>query len=110
MQNLIKDDRIWEQVLETLSQGGRLSKLYKLPPHEVTAMLKEYGNTASRDLAIVFNHIQSKRGDEVQKFLKKVGDYRAYAMLHTLIRCMRCWVETESTVQSVSRRWRIANA
>lgn len=110
MQLDIKEDRIWEQVLETLSQGGRLSKLYKLPTHEVTAMLKAHGNTASRDLAVVFNLIQRKDADAIDAFLSKVGEYRVYAMLHTLIRCMRCWVETESNVQSVNRRWRIANA
>lgn len=104
------EDRIWEQVLEILSQGGRLSKLYKLPNHEVAAMLKVHGSGSSRDLAVVFHLISQKRPLEVPAFLARVGDYRCFAMLHTLIRCMRCWVETESTVQQVRRRWRIANA
>jgi len=104
------DDRIWESVLEVLSQGGRLSRLYKLPQHEVTAMLKIYGGGSSRDLATVFHMISQNRGLEVSAYLSRVGEFRCYAMLHTLIRCMRCWVETESNVQNVRRRWRIANA
>src|SRR5689334_20712855 len=110
MQTNLKDDRIWEQVLETLSQGGRLSRLYKLPTTEVTALLKIYGHGSSRDLAQFFNLVQHRRAEDLASFVDRAGEARLYAMLHTLIRCMRCWVETESNVQTVRRRWRVANA
>ena len=108
--NLSLEDRTWENVLELLSQGGRLSKLYKMPKHEVQAVLKAHSSTVDRDLALVFQMVIQKRALEVPAFLSRIGDYRCYAMLHNLIRCMRCWVESGSPVQTVRRRWRVANA
>jgi hypothetical protein len=110
MNIVIKEDRIWEQVLELLSQGGNLSRLYKLPHHELMAVVKAHGQKSSRDLARVFNYVQKNDQEGLKHFLVVAGESRVFSMLHCLIRCMRCWVESESSVQSLKKRWRVAHA
>ena len=105
-----KEDRVWEQVLEALSMGGRLARMHKLRTHELNAIMKLNNQHASGDLARFFVLTQLSRLEERDEYVCKLGEHRTYAMLYTLIRCMKCWVETESPVQTVRQRWRIAHS
>jgi len=106
-----KEDRVWEQVLEQLSQGGRLARFQRLPKHELNAYLRLFGKSTSHDLRKVFAMVQSQSPkDLLQKFIEDKGEQRVYSMLYQLIGCMKCWVESESPVQSVRARWRIAHS
>lgn len=107
----VTEDRVWERVLELLSTQGRLSRFQRLPRHELNATLKLYGHQAVEDLQNVFKLASSSDPDaEVLRFLTKISEGRQMAMLSSLIGSMRCWVETESPIQSVRSRWKIANS
>ena len=103
------EDRICEVVLEFLSQKGRQAKLYRLPRHELRALLKVYGAYTVADLSKIFVMTQHEDPTARDTFLKKLDEGRVMCMLYVLVNCMKCWVESESPHQSVRSRWRIGN-
>jgi hypothetical protein len=106
----IKEDRTWESVLQALSENGHLARFYKVPKHEMKALIKVHGDTSAADLGHVFSLTQRGKIEERGVFLADAGQERIFCMLHFLVRSMKCWVETESPVQTVRMRWKIANA
>lgn len=106
----VKEDRTWESVLQALSENGNLARFYKVPKHEMKALIKIHGDSSAADLGHVFSLSQLGRTDQRAQFLADVGQERIFCMLHFLVRSMKCWVETESPVQTVRMRWKIANA
>ncbi len=106
----LREDRAWESVLQCLSENGKLAEFYKVPKHEMKALVRLYGRDAVADLGRVFSMTSRGRYDERQAFVREMSQERIYCMLHYLVRSMKCWVETESPVQTVRLRWKIANA
>jgi hypothetical protein len=108
----IRDDRVWDKVLETLSAEKRLLKFQKLPRHELDAYVRLFGHRTHSDIRSLYKVVQNGGDDMAAKandLIQKFGEPRAFAMLYQLVGCMKCWVETESPVQSVRSRWRIAH-
>ena len=105
-----KDDPTWEEVLDTLSVYGQLSKFYKLPRHEMNAIMKLCGPQAVRDLGHVFSLTQKKRVAERDEFVKSINENRLFAMLLVLGRSMKCWIESESNAPQARIRWKVAHA
>ncbi len=105
-----KEDRVWESVLDALSDQGRLGRFNKIPKHELHALLRAHGGQSTKDLSQVFALTQSSKIDSRKDFLERAGEFRIFAMLFQVIHCMRCWVETDSPVQTVRKRWKIANS
>ena len=106
----VKEDRTWESVLQVLSENGNLARFYKVPKHELKALIKIHGASAASDLGHVFSLTQKGKLAERERFMTTAGQERIFCMLHFLVRSMKCWVETESPVQTVRSRWKIAHA
>jgi hypothetical protein len=103
------EDRIWQSVLEALSAGGRFSRFQKLSPSELRAVVRHCGTTATRDMYRLFSLTQKQLDNERRDFLSTIDEPRAYSILYTLIRSMKCWVESESPVNTVRGRWKVAH-
>lgn len=107
----LKDDPIWEAVLENLAQQGYLARFYKIPRHEMAAMSKLYRGKAVQDLARLFSLSQNHAFDARDELIAKTADPIRYVMLHMLVRAMKCWVETETPNLTGTRLpWKVAHS
>ncbi len=105
-----REDRVWENVLEALSIGGRLSRYQRLPRNELANILRNHGRTSVKNLHKLYNLVQSGSERETVEYISSLPETRLLAMLYSLIHCMRCWIETDSPVTTVRRKWRIAHS
>lgn len=105
-----REDRVWENVLEALSVGGRLSRYQRMPRQELSAILRIHGRPSVKNLHKLYSLVQSGSDSETQSYIESLSEPRLVAMLYSLIHCMRCWIETDSPVSNVRRKWRIANS
>ena len=105
----IHEDRIWETVLEALSAGGTLSRYYKVPKHELLAIMRLHGASAQQELTNLFLLTQQGCNAERDAYIRNIGEVKCYALLSNLIRSMKCWVESESMTASVRKKWKVAH-
>ena len=106
----LRQDLIWESVLEVLSQDGKLAQFYRLPRHEMNAYMKAFGQFVPGDLKELFRMTQQGLIKERTEFVARLSEGRTFAILLVLGRSMKCWVESESTHGNFRRRWKIAHA
>ena len=107
---IIKDDPTWESVLESLSGGGNLSRFYRVPRHELTAIMKLYKENAVRELGRVF--VLTATGDIVarQRLLDGATEALRFAMIYLLVRSMKCWVDTDAYYPQGQVHWKVAHS
>lgn len=106
-----REDPIWETVLETLAHQGYLARFYKIPRHELSAMVKLYSTKAVPTLGQIFSLTQRQQFETRDQILAKLSDQVRYVMLAILVRSMKCWVETESFQPGTSRLpWKVAHS
>ncbi len=106
-----RDDPVWESVLESLAHQGYLARFYKIPRHELAAMIKLYSSKGVPSLGYVFSLTQSSRIEDRERFIDKLSDQVRYVMLAMLVRSMRCWVETETFQVGTARLpWKVAHS
>ncbi|MBS1985931.1 MAG: hypothetical protein JST16_17355 [Bdellovibrionales bacterium] len=108
---IIKDDPTWEIALEALAGQGNLSRFYKIPRHELSALMKIYGAKAVATLTQVFALSRSGGAEASVAFVKEIPEPIRLAMLAILVRSMKCWVETEAFNPSTARvLWKVAHS
>lgn len=106
-----RDDPVWESVLETLAHQGYLARFYKIPRHELAAMVRLYGTKAVPCLGHIFSLVQKRDLDQCERFLQTLSDQVRYVMLSMLVRSMRCWVETEAFQPGTKKLpWKVAHS
>lgn len=105
----VQEDRLWNDVIELLGRGGRLARYYRLPHHELQAILKLHADSADRGLQKIFSLLQRGRSEEASTWALVQGENKVFAMIHLLARGTRCWIETESPSLTIRSRWRVAH-
>jgi len=106
----LKEDKMWELVLQSLSAKGRLLRFQRLPRYELYAYLKTYKTLSTGDLRQVYKLVHESRLQELDDYFEFIGAGRVYSMLHNLVGCMKCWVETESSSTNLKSRWKVAHS
>ncbi len=108
---VFREDKAWEIVLEALSSQGRLVRYQKMPRNDLTQILKQNADEALQNLSQVYKRVKtydSRLPREV--LLSGFDEGRIVAMLYYMIQSLRCWVESESPVQTIRSRWKIAHS
>lgn len=110
----LKCDPVWEKVLERLSSGLRLSKFYKVSRKELKSYVAHYGHVSCHDLAKVYRYASKGQFEVMEHFLDSIPDVRVYCMILSMLKCLRCWVETDSNfipeIKAMKSGWTIAHA
>ena len=110
----LTSDPVWEQVLHKLSSGMRLSHFYKVSRKELKSYVANYGHMACHDLAKVYRYASKGQFEVMEHFLEAVPDVRVYCMILSMLKSLRCWVETESPfipeLALQQKGWTIAHA
>jgi hypothetical protein len=108
---VFREDKAWEIVLEALSSQGRLARYQKMPRHDLTGILKQYSHDALTDLSVVYKRVKTYDSQMPREsLLIGFSEGRIVAMLYFMIQSLRCWVESESPIQTVRSRWKVAHS
>jgi hypothetical protein len=108
---VFREDKAWEIVLEALSSQGRLAKYQKMPRNDLTTILKKYSKNSLADLSQVYRRVRTYDPNQPREsLLAGFEEGQITAMLYCMIQSLRCWVESESPIQTVRSRWKIANS
>ena len=106
----LEEEKLWEAVLDVLSEDGRLSRYYRVPRSDMRFLMKQIGAQTTYDTVKVFFLIRNNQKQEACRYVQKIGDNRAFCMLKELSRSMKCWVETGTSAHQSVRNWQIAHA
>ena len=106
----LRDDPTWEAVLESLASRGYLSHFYRIPRHELAAMMKLYSTKALNLLGRNFAMTQAGQIEARDAAIAQISDPVRFVMLGLLVRSMKCWVETESYNPAGRGVWRVAHS
>lgn len=107
-----REDPTWETVLESLAGQGFLARFYRIPRHELAALMKLYSRTAIERLSAVVAATVRGEAETRDRLVDKLSPEVRYVMLAMMVRSMKCWVETETTTFSKGTRssWRVAHS